>query len=69
MRLDSNILDRFGDPIGEDRIVVVDEEPWRGVIWKRLAELLHDLGRCRMRGDAEVDDLSSSVADHKPGIQ
>ncbi len=36
---------------------------------ERLAELLHDPGRCRMCGDPEVDDLSSSVADDKPDVQ
>jgi hypothetical protein len=41
-RRNSDALDRFGDPFGENRIVVVDEESWRGVIWECFAEMLYD---------------------------
>jgi len=60
-RLDSNILDRLGDSFRKYRIVIVDEESWRVVVWERLAELLHDPGRSRMGGDPEVKDLSSRI--------
>ncbi len=69
LRLNSEMFDRLSDPFLKYGIVIVDEAPWRGVIRERLAELLHEPGRCRMRGDAEVDDLSSSVTDDEPGMQ
>jgi hypothetical protein len=68
-RQSPNVLDRFGDLFGENGIVVVDEESWRGVIRECFAKMLDYPGRCRMFGDAEINDLPTTVADHEPRVQ
>lgn len=65
-KLDSNILDRLCDTFRKYRIVIVDEESWRVVVWECLAELLHDPWRRRIGGDTKVKDFPSSVTGHEP---
>lgn len=43
-RLDAEILDRIGDPIRENGIVVEDEESWSCFVGKGLTKLLNDPG-------------------------
>ena len=59
----------FGDLFGENGIVVVDQKPWRGVIWERLGEMLNDPARCRVGGNPNVQNFPSSVTDHEPCVQ
>ena len=69
LRFYSNSLDRLSDSFSKYRIVVVDEKSWSQLFGERLAELLYNPGRCRVGSDAKVDDIPSSVTDHKPGVQ
>jgi len=67
--LGSKVLDRCGNPVGKNGIIIVDEEPWRGFVWERLAELLNNPCQCGMCGDAEVQNLSSPMIEDEPGVE
>jgi len=52
LRLDSQALDPIDDLIGEDRVVVVDQESNRVVPGERLAKLLDEPCRRGMSGQS-----------------
>ena len=57
------------DLFGEDGVVVEDEVARFRIVWERLSKLLNDPLCSGVRCDAEVQDLSSAMANRKPDVQ
>ena len=68
-RLDAEGLHRRDDLRGEARVPIEDQMARPGVEGERLAELLDQPRRRGLPSDLEVQDPSSSMADHEPDIQ
>jgi hypothetical protein len=52
------------EDVAIDRVPIAEEVGWRGVVRKRLHDLLGGPGGGRMLGDVEVDDPSPIVGEH-----
>ena len=67
-RLDAHGLGGSHHGGTEDRVLIEDEMPGRGVVRERLAQLLDYPGGRRIRGDVEVHDSSSPMLDNEQDI-
>jgi hypothetical protein len=62
-------LDELGHGKAEYRIAVEDEVSWRGIVWKRVPQLLNHPRCCRMESCIEVQDTSATMLDDKEPVQ
>ncbi len=65
--LDAHVLGALPEVLTVDRVLVADQKPGRSIIRKRFDDLLSRPLGCRMRGDVEVDDLSSMMTKNDEG--
>ena len=68
-RLDTHRPDGVHDSRIENRVAVENEILWRGVVRKRLAQLLDHPRRCRAEGRVEVQNPSLTMLYHEEYVE